>query len=564
MALPELTVNPDIRIPRAPGIPAPRVASLDVMTPHVITPQKTEITGLNSIADALRTGAQEGNTVAKLYAKQAGYQAITRDDDGNLVVTRAPIVGEAATAFQDAVKYTALAQGESEAKQKDLVLSKQFENDPQGYLEAAKSFRDAHVQQYAQSFGPEVSTELGKSIDLATSNNYRWLVLDQQRRIKTNFDQATRARIDSLDEDIFSLLGSGDKGSAQLQSLIQERTAVTQSRSRNPILGEAPEVGALDLKQFDLKAGAAQFSSGVRTIMNNPAGGISVAQKVVDDELHNEKISPTQRVLNNAEGNKAIKEYQQNLERQVGLNAKAQKLRDDQFEDTVIKDSASPNPTIDENQIKTVPGISPESRMRMLAWQKRDGLPEPISRVSQSTAMDLFRRMSLDEGDAGKVNSLTPIRNAYVNGQLKREDEEWLEKRFNEARTPDGSRLDQIRSQFSKAVEPTIDKSNPLLGKIDQDGKLQVYAFQRFVDAKVDEYRKGGKSPYDLFDPSKPDYLGKPETLQNFKIPLEQSIRNIGRNLGAATPGGRTTPAREPGESPADWLKRVQQPPPGQ
>ncbi len=288
-----------------------------------------------------------------------------------------------------------------------------------------------------------------------------------------------------------------------------------------------------------------------------------MAQTVVDDQLKDERLPPVQRAYNYAEGMKAIKEHQQNLERQITINDKMQKAKDQKFEDAVVQDSASGSPTVTENDIKTTPGISPEARMRMLAWQRRDGLPEPMAKVSQANATDLFKRMALPDDDPNHITDLGPIRAAYGDGKLSRADEEWLEKRFVEARSPEGDRLNKIRGQFSTAVAPTIDKSNPLLGKIDQDGKLQTYRFERFVDAKVEEYRKAGKSPYDLFDPNKPDYLGNDKTLAQFKIPLQQSINNAVRNLGV---GGSATPApaapagpapRQPGETPADYLKRV-------
>jgi hypothetical protein len=196
-------------------------------------------------------------------------------------------------------------------------------------------------------------------------------------------------------------------------------------------------------------------------------------------------------------------------------------------------------------------------------------LPEPLARESNLAAMDLFRRMNLPTDDPNKITSLSQVRDVYAPpdgspGKLTRADEEWLEKRFIEAGTPDGERLSKIRAQFSKAVEPMIDKSNPLLGKIDQSGKLQNYAFERFVDQKMDEYRKAGKNPSDLLDPSKPDYLGSPEVLKPYLIPLQESLRTMTERLTGASARGiappspqPTVPQRKPGESMADFDKRI-------
>jgi hypothetical protein len=194
--LPNLQINGNaVEKPHGAPIPSIRVYTPEAMTPRVMTPEVTtpqvdrpQIAQLPSplreLSNSLAKASDESNDVAKLFAKQAGLQAVTRDDDGNLVIAKAPIVGDAAVAYQAAVKYTALAFGQNEAKQKfDLVLSKQFQGNPDGYLKAAEAFRKAHVNEFTKSAGPEVGAELSKSILNDTTVNYRWLVLDQQKKI---------------------------------------------------------------------------------------------------------------------------------------------------------------------------------------------------------------------------------------------------------------------------------------------------------------------------------------------------------------------------------------------
>ncbi len=476
-------------------------------------------------------------------------------------IAQAPIVGDAAIVYHSAVKYTALAMGEAEAKQADFKLAQQFQDNPQGYLEAAKAFRDKHVSEFAKAAGPDVGVELGRALDSNTSQNYKTLVLKQQAKIKSDFDAATTAKIQSLDVDIDSLIKSGDQGSPQLKALIDQRVATTKMRVQNPILGEPAEVAALDLKKFDTKVGGAQFVAGLNRIMAHPDGGISVAQQVVNDQLKDTKLPPAQRAYNYAQGQEAIKEYQQNLTRQININEKVQKAKDQSFEDAVVKDSAGANPTITENDIKTAPGISPEARMRMLAWQKRDGMPEPMAKVSQATATDLFRRMDLPDDDPAHLSDLRDVRAAYADGKLTRADEEWLEKRFVQGRSPEGTQLNKLRAELSKAAAPMLDKST--LMNIDGEGKLRTYNYERFVDSKINEYRAEKKNPMDLFDPSNPDFVGKPAVINQFSTPLDQQITNRVRRMtggGAAAPAGTAPagpPQRQPGETPAAYMKRT-------
>ena len=63
-----------------------------------------------------------------------------------------------------------------------------------------------------------------------------------------------------------------------------------------------------------------------------------------------------------------------------------------------------------------------------------------------------------------------------------------------------------------------------------------MYRFSSYVSQQVQTYRAEGKNPYDLFDPSKPDYLGKPEIVNSYKIPLTQQIENITQGLTSSAP----------------------------
>jgi len=568
-ALPNLTIDPGaVRAPTLPSLPTPRVADLQVGTPQAFTPQLAQLPSpLREVSNSLAKASDESNDIAKLYAKQAGYQAVTRDDQGNLVIAQAPIVGDAAIAYHAAVKYTALSFGESEAKQQDLVLSRKFHDDPDGYLQAAQAFRAKHVQEFTKAAGPDVGAELGKSIDNNVTQNYRWLVLEQQRNIKQQFDRGTQAKIQSLDEDITSMVQSGAKVSdPAVQALIQQRYSTTKLRVDNPILRESPEVAALSIKHLDMRTGAAAFVSGLNTILQHPQGGVAAAQAALDSHMKEQGVPAAQRALDYSEGQKAISDYTKNIERSINLAQKGQKLSDEQQEDKIVQDSASPNPTITENDIKTNPAMSPEAKMRMLGFIKRDGMPEPLTKVSQATSSDLFRRMNLPEDDPQRIGDLREVRQAYVDGKLKRSDEEWLEQRFKEQRSPEGEKLTAIKPQFYKAVEPLIDKSNPLLGHIDQSGKLQMYRFQRYVEDKVNEYRGAGKDPFDLFNPAKPDFIGSPEALRPFQTDISTSIKAASDNFrrqpppaaaGAAAPGAPAPVSRQPGESIADFLKRT-------
>jgi hypothetical protein len=71
----------------------------------------------------------------------------------------------------------------------------------------------------------------------------------------------------------------------------------------------------------------------------------------------------------------------------------------------------------------------------------------------------------------------------------------------------------------------------------------RLYWFDREIDRKIQRYRRDGKDPHDLFDPSKPDYLGTPEALAPY---TGRGLLWLASNTGGESPGRiPTTPASD-------------------
>jgi hypothetical protein len=552
-----------VRTPRIPGLPTPRVANLE----------EAEVTPLRDVAKTLSNASEETNEVAKLYAKQAGYQAVQRDDQGNLVVAQAPIVGDAAIAFHAAVKFSALAMGESEAKQKDLVLSQTFKDNPSGYLEAAQAFKAAHVAQYAKAAGADVAAELGKTIDNATTTNYRFLVLQQQKKIRDDFDDGSKARIKSDTEDLVSLLESGaastPDGQKQIAQLKQRIFDTNKLRVQNPALGEPADVAALRQRGIDLQTTAAEFVGGLNKILNNPDGGISVAQKAVDDQRDPKmtpNLTPAQRLNNYTEGQKVIKERLQNIERAAVLSDKAQKARDNAFFSDVMIDSATGANRITDYDIKTQPGVSPQIRETALAWKQRQGMPGPSDNESAVATVDLIRRINLPDGDPQKIDDPSKFRGAYAPpgggmGTINYADEQKVEKAFKDANNEENKVFNKQKERLISAAK--FDRST--LMDIDKSGKMAELEFRDYVEKRIEQYTAQKKDPTSLLTPGSPDFIGKPEIINYFRHSAEQQMQNVEQQLQGkgklpippGLPGSEDQTKRRPGESLQDYDKRM-------
>lgn len=269
------------------------------------------------------------------------------------------------------------------------------------------------------------------------------------------------------------------------------------------------------------------------------------------------------------------------------------------------RDAYSPQPTKTAQDIISDPRFNsdPKVREHMIAFINNppgSGVPAP---QSQAAAYDLVRRINLPEGDSQKITDLSQLTDPDTMRRLNKADFEFVVKQFNDIRAPGGERLAKVKDQLLQKYSGFITKSNPLSGDKDPVGDGRLFEYERYVDSRIDDYRKQGKDPNILFNPKSPDFVGDPSILRQFQptmeesakskatwasgilqplrpvgaaelppIPSEEDMRRLfpetapmpktltSRQPGAvAIPGGVEIPlrARVPGESPEEYLRRM-------
>ena len=224
----------------------------------------------------------------------------------------------------------------------------------------------------------------------------------------------------------------------------------------------------------------------------------------------------------------------------------SQKATADSFISKLDKNELTAREVLDSNLDPT--GENSKEHWLKVLKQRNTDLREPVKTVPSefSKVLEDIRR--------GRIKSVTDIEKYYtVKGTISWEDIKELRREWDDLLTPDGRRLSDVQQTFLKGIKPQIDKSNPLLGKIDHVGAEKYAQFEMYAMRKVQEYREANKDPYDLFDQSKPDYLGK--QIASFRTPITESVQRIRENMAPAA--SKVEPRRE-GESAADYLKRTE------
>lgn len=182
---------------------------------------------------------------------------------------------------------------------------------------------------------------------------------------------------------------------------------------------------------------------------------------------------------------------------------------------------------VDVNKLATDPRLiaNPDAMIRLnnLLKVQLAGQTEKVSAVSANTMNALLRGMRLPQGAPGRIDNLDPAYQAVTDGYMTTAHFDWLYKQFHEMKTPAGERLNETQGRFFKTIEPAIVKSD-LSGIKDPGAPLEFFRLQQDVARKVEEFRKAGKDPFDLFNPNKPDYVGSPEALVPYQRDLQQVL----------------------------------------
>ena len=231
----------------------------------------------------------------------------------------------------------------------------------------------------------------------------------------------------------------------------------------------------------------------------------------------------------------------------------------DEAENEIVANLMSEKPTLTRAAISDDQRLAQTAKVYMLALEDRAAAPDPEATTSNVTARGLLDRIRLRDSDPNKIASLDQIYGAYISGKLGKDDFNFVRKEFFAKQTPADAPLLAHKQAFLKAVAPAIDRSDPLIGEVDQLGRSKMYLLERDIDRKAGQYNKDGKDPLDLFDRSKPDYVGKPESLERYRTTvteaLEENTRQ--RSTTAASASAQSVPQRLIGETPSEYLKRM-------
>ncbi len=386
--------------------------------------------------------------------------------------------------------------------------------------EGGQKFAETQVQHLRTHFIQKTSADMATLAGVAAKSNINTLT-NQLSNAAISDPSSLNTSLKLVEGSIGSMVDSSptlkgvDAGRLKSELTDAAQAAIVKAAAIGAIQAD-PEKG---LKKFSGPEYSKYISGAELRQLEQQAKAVERAQRVDENyKLRNQELFKQEA------SNRATDEYLQKL------------YSDDP------KDRASVSAAAAANDFR----LTTTARKQMIDIINRETKPETAAAVSNTTASDLISRIRAPEGDPSRISDLDPVYKAYTEGKLSKSDLKFVREEFTSMRTPEGAQLGGQQDEFIKGFKSSITHANSLLGKLDPSGDQKLYEFTRNIQQKVNEYRKAGKNPFDLFDPAKPDYMGSPAALAPYQKSLKDSMESMAERMRTqmSQPSSEATPPK--------------------
>lgn len=226
-----------------------------------LTPQVTSSVGAGDYASigrawsgALHSVSQGIDTFGEPLAQEAGRNAVTRDEQGNLKVEMPPIVGRLGDVARKSAEmaFTVQAQGEIEKNLTDLhnktwkpVSEGGGGGDPSWFEKAAGSFINAFAGQHRGGFQGVV-----KQMGARVASQHTVNLMNQRERLDIkNQNDVLKGREEELRSRLATLAFDSGTDSDEFRSTVEELKSIRGQRSGDPRFGYSTAEAGLDAER---------------------------------------------------------------------------------------------------------------------------------------------------------------------------------------------------------------------------------------------------------------------------------------------------------------------------
>lgn len=472
--------------------------------------------GVESFAAAGRRGAA-------FFNQAAGAEAESGARMGRVIGQGIADIGSAAVAYED---HREISHGAATFAQLQDDLTNQWNNlaknsDPNDPSVASK-FRETVLEPALEKFQGGFNTERSQQF-----------AEQKIESLRQHFFQKTAA-------DMSTLAGIAVKNNVQNSATHMSNTAI-QDPSAVPFLLDNVDhsvSGMVDsspnLKGPDAARAKMEISQDTKRAIVH-AGAVGAIQKAADPESEAEKWTQKYPDYISGEDAKALAGNARQQIRARNYDFETNRRREKEIAqdkstaatNDYIMQVRSQDPKLANDptaqKILNDPTLTKQDKNNLLNYVDRQLKPETNSRLSQATFVGLLRDLRAPDADPDKIMQKAwdaRLMDPGKPGSMTESDFNAFRNEVVARKTPEGAALERDRTMFFKNYAGAI--AGPTYDPV--TGSPALYAAEMDARKKEAAMRQQGKDPSIIYDPSSPDFIGKPENLTKYRGSMQDNL----------------------------------------
>lgn len=230
---------------------------------------------------------------------------------------------------------------------------------------------------------------------------------------------------------------------------------------------------------------------------------------------------------------------------EVAAERELRKVREKTADD-FLKRLASDELTADQVLKSNLAPFGEGSKSTFLNLLKKGDAPDRDSRTYGPAFVDMFRRVTLPDGDPAKITDEAALYRPLEAGEITYSGIQALRAEMQGRRSMEGNVESELKKRMLDTAQSALTATDPILRIRDPKGDEKLQSFMAWFLPEYQRQRAAGKTALQLLDPESADYLGK--GLGQFRRSRADMMRDIMQD----NPGNPNVPAVPVDGKPAD------------
>lgn len=395
-------------------------------------------------------------------------------------------------------------------KFREQTLEPALEKFGQGFLtEGGQKWAETRVDALRNHMFEKTAADMGTLAGDAVSVNVKTMANSMSNTAMTDPSSVPHL-LDSIDSSVGAMVDS----SPNIKGVVAQGAKIKLTETMREAIVKAGAIGAIQ-KASDPEAEAAKWGAQYPQYINGAE--LKMLGANARQQLRADRID---RAYSDHIEKQAIQDQSDTTE--TGIIGK------------LYSDDPKQQSQVSARDIANIPDdqLNRQGKERLIGIVNRELKPETEARVSASTSAKIFSEMRKDDADPKKIRQMlfdARTKEPGEPGSLNKSDFNDLQKNLVDLKTPEGQERSSERNEFMKRFAATIDPtmgdtspSNFAYGHHTALGEQKMYEAEKALRSSE---QRLGPDWRKLYDPSSPEYFGKPANIMRYQASMQAATK---------------------------------------